>query len=404
MEESSMKHYDDEDGLESIYTEDLPGSQSGIVLYTKTSGNQILRKFRKEFPVFYHAIKALRDESPFIQAESILVRESGMGLLIPLLALENKKVFFRVSVWSAGDTVLERNMERNYLSHMYSLHVEGSKIKGYGDIAILVQERFLDQRSLEIEILQLLMHCSTGILYVCSHKKMGVVTLLEKLSEKYPMKVEVKGRGGGGSRVIKVTRLGELPTDPILRGEGVSYYVRRRKIVFTTFGSVFSPKRIDAGTDALIKYVLHHETRVLPFSLYDLGCGYGAIGISMAKAYPLVDVTMTDIDAKAIELANINVARAGVASRTKVVLSDGASMVKNLQFDLILSNPPLHLDRKNLIQLVLGARRRLKKNGRMLLVVEDSRVDELREIFFDRGVYLKIAQKSSNYAILEVTK
>ena len=71
---------------------------------------------------------------------------------------------------------------------------------------------------------------------------------------------------------------------------------------------------------------------------------------------------------------------------------------------MYLLSQVLLIDRKNLIQLVLGARRRLKKNGRMLLVVEDSRVDELREIFFDRGVYLKIAQKSSNYAILEVTK
>jgi 16S rRNA (guanine1207-N2)-methyltransferase len=385
-----------------IFTGDLPISRQGVVLFSRTGGNVVIKKFKKEYPLFYHAGKVLINKISSVK--TVVVRESGLGLLTVLLALGTRATRFRVSVWSAGDTVLSRNMEQNGLSDRYSLRIEGNRVESSGDVAILVQQSFMDQLSIESEIRQLLNRSNSGVLYIVSHKKMGVETLVKKFVAKYPVDMTIVGRGGGGSRVIKLEKKGDLKTVSLGTDNVIIYHARRQKIMLHTAGTLFSPKKVDLGTDKLIKYVLQHEHRLLPFTVLDLACGYGVIGISIAKSYLFASVTMSDVNAKAVELARHNVNQAGLEARVKVVLSDGTSAVKDYDFDLILSNPPLHLERNRLIEVILGARKKLKKNGRMLLVVEDSRVKEILEVFGDRGVYIKVVQKSKDYCILEITK
>ncbi len=103
-----------------------------------------------------------------------------------------------------------------------------------------------------------------------------------------------------------------------------------------TAGGVFSPKRLDKGTELLIeRSVIRPGSRVL-----DLGCGYGVVGIAIKKKFPSVDVVMSDVNLRAVKLARMNVKLHRLD--IKVVQSDGfrGEELDGMEFDNILLNPP----------------------------------------------------------------
>jgi release factor glutamine methyltransferase len=71
--------------------------------------------------------------------------------------------------------------------------------------------------------------------------------------------------------------------------------------------------------------------------LIDLGTGSGAIGLSIKKKMPNINVTLLDISDKAIEVAKKNASNLNL--NVKFILND---MLENLanKYDVIISNPP----------------------------------------------------------------
>jgi methylase of polypeptide subunit release factors len=70
----------------------------------------------------------------------------------------------------------------------------------------------------------------------------------------------------------------------------------------------------------------------------DLGCGSGVGGIVLSHCGALAtSVVLADINERALELARINAAAAGVTA--EVVKSDGLAQIKG-KLDLIIANPP----------------------------------------------------------------
>jgi release factor glutamine methyltransferase len=111
---------------------------------------------------------------------------------------------------------------------------------------------------------------------------------------------------------------------------------------FTVTQDVLIP-RMD--TETLVETVSEHikgnnnAQRVL-----DLCTGSGAIAVSLAKVFPSLRVTASDISAGALKVAAKNAAKHGV-SRIKFVESDlfesmKTGMVSGGKFDVIVSNPP----------------------------------------------------------------
>jgi 16S rRNA (guanine1207-N2)-methyltransferase len=113
-------------------------------------------------------------------------------------------------------------------------------------------------------------------------------------------------------------------------------YLRGKSFEFLTSSGVFSKKRVDLGTRLLIEcMVLPEEGFVL-----DIGCGYGAVGITAAIFNPRLHVFMVDVNQRAVWLAkqNIEINHAGNAEVRCGYLYEP---VKNLTFNCTLSNPPV---------------------------------------------------------------
>ena len=134
---------------------------------------------------------------------------------------------------------------------------------------------------------------------------------------------------------------------------------------FDTTPGLFSPRRVDAGTQALLSCVpFAADDKVL-----DLGCGYGVIGIIAAKSIEPARVFMLDNDPEAVRTAQQNVARNGVAG-IQVVLSDGFGALAERDFSKILCNPPYHSDFSVAKRFIEQGFNRLILGGAMWLVTK----------------------------------
>lgn len=165
---------------------------------------------------------------------------------------------------------------------------------------------------------------------------------------------------------------------------------------------VFSKKHVDMGTKVLLKGLF--ECLKIPESLevLDLGCGYGVIGITIAKMRPKASVTMVDVNPIAVKLAREN-ARMNELSNVTVIRSDLYSQLKGRKFDLIVSNPPLAAGYKIVFPLIEGARDHLKENGSLVLVLRkglNTIPNKMLEIFGNVDVVIK----KSGYRVFQSIK
>jgi 16S rRNA (guanine1207-N2)-methyltransferase len=108
---------------------------------------------------------------------------------------------------------------------------------------------------------------------------------------------------------------------------------------FETQPSLFSPKKLDRGSLAMLSCIsFEPNDKVL-----DLGCGYGLIGIYAAKVIGAECVWMVDNDQTGVESAVKNLALNGVEG-VAVVMSDGFRQIRETNFTKIICNPPYHAD------------------------------------------------------------
>ena len=133
-------------------------------------------------------------------------------------------------------------------------------------------------------------------------------------------------------------------------------------LTFHTDAGVFSRDGVDTGSRILLQAAGPLSGKVL-----DMGAGWGAVGISIAKAYPEISVTMAEINSRAIELIHKNMAENGVTN-CETVATDGYANITGT-YDFILTNPPIRAGKAVIYQMFADARSRLTPNGAMYIVI-----------------------------------
>lgn len=145
----------------------------------------------------------------------------------------------------------------------------------------------------------------------------------------------------------------------------VSAEIMNIPLKFETTPTLFSPNSIDKGTLAMLSIIdFSKETKVL-----DLGCGYGVVGILVAKLIGKEKVIMCDVSQTAVEFARANAVRNQV-SEIDIRLSDGFENIPEKDVTMILSNPPYHTDFSVAKHFIEMGYKKLVIGGRMVMVTK----------------------------------
>jgi 16S rRNA (guanine1207-N2)-methyltransferase len=162
----------------------------------------------------------------------------------------------------------------------------------------------------------------------------------------------------------------------------------------------FSPRDLDDGTKLLMKYFSADIDDVC----LDLGCGYGPIGLALAKHCSKGEIHMVDKDFVAVDLANYN-AKLNNIVNAKAYLSDAFLQVpSDIKFNQIVSNIPAKVGREQLSIILYDALDALKPGGVITVVTINGLKDFIKNNFKSVfGNYKKIKQ-GQKYVISQAIK
>lgn len=147
----------------------------------------------------------------------------------------------------------------------------------------------------------------------------------------------------------------------------VQWVCNGRTLVCQTDAGVFSRDHIDPGSTLLIKALLQEPAEVFFAGQWlDLGCGWGAVGISLACHHPKIRLTLCDVNRRALDLAEQNFMRNG--ANAEFFLSNGLTEVPG-EFLRIATNPPIRAGKAVIYRLFEESRARLSPGGALYVVI-----------------------------------
>ena len=170
-----------------------------------------------------------------------------------------------------------------------------------------------------------------------------------------------------------------------------------QKMTFLTDAGVFSKKMIDFGSQLLLKCLEVNQGE----TVLDVGCGYGPLGLSLAKAYG-VQATMVDINNRALDLARQNAERNKVAAT--IFQSNIYEQVEG-HFDHVISNPPIRAGKQVVHEIIEKSKDFLEIGGDLTIVIQKkqgspSAKSKMEEVFGN----CEIVKKDKGYYILRSVK
>lgn len=201
-------------------------------------------------------------------------------------------------------------------------------------------------------------------------------------------------------------------------GVPIQYIIHKQefmKLNFYVEDGVLIPQ---PDTEILVEEAIKKVIEKEKIKILDLCTGTGCIGISLAYYLQKSQVTLSDISEIAIKVAAKNSKKNQVEKRVNIVKSDLFKKIKEIDFDLIVSNPPyiqtrvistlnIEVQKEPILALDGGkdgldfyrsilrqAWRYLKKDGYLLL-----------EIGFDQKEQVEqLVKDNTNYQLLETKK
>ncbi len=168
-------------------------------------------------------------------------------------------------------------------------------------------------------------------------------------------------------------------------------------LTITTDRGVFGHGTVDAGTKLLL---LKAPTPPQSGALLDLGCGTGAIALTMARRAPASTVWAIDINARARDLCRANAQRNEIDN---VTVAHPDEVPDTLRFAAIWSNPPIRVGKDALHDLLLRWLPRLRPAAQAHLVVQKHLgADSLQRWLIDHDLPTERVATGAGFRVLRV--
>lgn len=178
------------------------------------------------------------------------------------------------------------------------------------------------------------------------------------------------------------------------------FTLRNHLYKFKTDNGVFSKGEVDFGSRLLIETF---EVPEIDGEILDVGCGYGPIGLSIAKDTGR-KVHMVDVNERALGLAKENADLNGVRN-VLIYESDCLTDVTHSQFAAILTNPPIRAGKNIVHKIFEQSYEHLCDSGELWVVIQKkqgapSAIEKLATFFKE----VETVEKKKGYFILRAKK
>lgn len=170
---------------------------------------------------------------------------------------------------------------------------------------------------------------------------------------------------------------------------------------FTTDTGVFSKSEVDFGSRVLIDAF---DMPDVEGPIFDVGCGYGPIGLSIAHQYPDRIVHMMDINERAVGLSRTNAQLNGIQN-VRIFESNGLQACTEQDAAAILTNPPIRAGKETIFRFYDEAYDKLRASGELWIVIQKkqgapSTIARLEEKFAE----VEVVEKKKGYWIVRAIK
>ena len=179
----------------------------------------------------------------------------------------------------------------------------------------------------------------------------------------------------------------------------LTYYFRKTKMRFLSDNGVFSKGGIDFGSSLLLRTIDVKGAK----TLLDVGCGYGTIGLTIAKTNPECYVEMVDVNLRAIDLAKQNMTLNEIKNAEIFASNIYENVTK--KYDVVVSNPPIRAGKKVVHEISLGSFEKLNDGGKYYAVIQkkqgaESLYKALQTVF----PIVEVIEKDKGYWIIKAEK
>lgn len=180
-----------------------------------------------------------------------------------------------------------------------------------------------------------------------------------------------------------------------------SFMLKGHNFTFQSDRGVFSKNEVDFGSRLLIDSFSLSE---VDGDILDVGCGYGPIGLSVAKHYDR-HVDMIDINERAIELAKDN-ATLNSIENVEIFQSNLFEKInEGRKYAAILTNPPIRAGKVVVHSIFKESFTHLVDHGELWIVIQKkqgapSTIELLEGLFSE----VEVVVKKKGYYIIKAKK